>query len=109
MQDDGRNLSVAREHLKGAYEEIIRAQHRGAGGRVHVCATLPVFQPQHDAEHAQHETTFRDQAQQYGDQAKAAVSSEPDKSVDKAKAQVHKAKAKHHARNAKEAAKDIPK
>jgi hypothetical protein len=37
------------------------------------------------------------------------VSSEPDKSVDKAKAQVHKAKAHHHAKVAKDAAKDIPK
>jgi hypothetical protein len=50
-----------------------------------------------------------EKAQQYGDQAKAAVSSEPDKSVDKAKAQVHKAKAHHHAKVAKDAAKDIPK
>ena len=50
-----------------------------------------------------------EKAQQYGDQAKAAVSSEPNKSVDKAKAQVHKAKAHHHAAAAKDAAKEIPK
>jgi hypothetical protein len=50
-----------------------------------------------------------EKAEQYGDQAKAAVSSEPNKSVDKAKAQVHKAKAHHHAKVAKDAAKDIPK
>jgi uncharacterized protein YfaP (DUF2135 family) len=50
-----------------------------------------------------------EKAQQYGDQAKAAVSSEPNKSVDKAKAQVHKAKAHHHAKAAKDAGKDIPK
>ena len=50
-----------------------------------------------------------EKAQQYGDQAKAAVSSQPDKSVDKAKAKVHKAKAHHHAKAAKEAGKDIPK
>lgn len=50
-----------------------------------------------------------EKAQQYGDQAKAAVSSEPNKSINKAKAQVHKAKAHHHASNAKDAAKDIPK
>jgi hypothetical protein len=50
-----------------------------------------------------------EKAQQFGDQARAAVSSEPDKSVDKAKAQVHKAKAHHHAKVAKDAAKDIPK
>jgi hypothetical protein len=35
--------------------------------------------------------------------------SEPEKSVDKAKAKVHKAKAHHHAKAAKEAAKEIPK
>jgi uncharacterized protein YfaP (DUF2135 family) len=50
-----------------------------------------------------------EKAQQLGDEAKAAVSSEPDKTIDKAKAQVHKAKAHHHAKAAKEAAKDIPK
>jgi hypothetical protein len=50
-----------------------------------------------------------EKAQQLGDEAKAAVSSQPDKSVDKAKAKVHKAKAHHHAKAAKEAAKDIPK
>lgn len=50
-----------------------------------------------------------EKAQQVGDEAKAAVSSQPDKSVDKAKAKVHKAKAHHHAKAAKAAAKDIPK
>jgi hypothetical protein len=50
-----------------------------------------------------------EKAQQIGDQAKAAVESEPNKSIDKTKAQVHKAKAHHHAKAAKEAAKDIPK
>ena len=50
-----------------------------------------------------------EKAKQYGDQAKAAVSSEPDKTVDKAKARMHKAKAHHHAKAAKEAAKSIPK
>jgi hypothetical protein len=50
-----------------------------------------------------------EKAKQYGDQAKAAVSSEPNKSADKAKAKVHKAKAHHHAKAAKDAGKDIPK
>ena len=50
-----------------------------------------------------------EKAKQYGDQAKAAVSSEPDKWVDRAKAKVHKAKAHHHAKAANEAGKDIPK
>jgi len=50
-----------------------------------------------------------EKAKQYGDQTKAAVSSEPNKSVDKAKAKGHKAKAHHHAKTAKDAGKDIPK
>ena len=50
-----------------------------------------------------------EKSKQVGDEAKAAVSSQPDKSVDKAKAKAHKAKAHHHAKAAKEAAKDIPK
>ena len=50
-----------------------------------------------------------EKAQQYGDQAKAAVSSQPDKAADKAKAQVHKAKAHNEAKSAKDAAKQITK
>lgn len=46
---------------------------------------------------------------QAGDRAKAAVESQPDKAVDKAKAKAHKAKAHHHAHVAKEAAKDAVK
>ncbi|HEV2701837.1 MAG TPA: hypothetical protein VGV09_09420 [Steroidobacteraceae bacterium] len=48
-------------------------------------------------------------AQQVGDQAKASVESQPDKSIDKTKAQVHKAKAHHHAKKAKDAAENITK
>lgn len=48
-------------------------------------------------------------AEQLGDQAKASVEGQPDKSIDKTKAQIHKAKAHHHAKAAKEAAKEIPK
>jgi hypothetical protein len=50
-----------------------------------------------------------EKAKEVGDQTKAAFASEPNKSVDKAKAHVHKAKAHYHARSAKQAAKDIPK
>ena len=50
-----------------------------------------------------------EKAAQYGDQAKAAVSSQPNKATSKAKAQVHKAKAHDHAKSAKDAAKEIPK
>ena len=39
-----------------------------------------------------------------GDNIKAAMSSEPNKSIDKAKAQVHKAKARVHRHQAKQAA-----
>ena len=50
-----------------------------------------------------------EKAEQYGDQAKAAVSTQPSKTVDKGKAQVHKAKAHAHASTAKDAAKEVPK
>ena len=50
-----------------------------------------------------------EKAQQVGDEAKAAVSSEPSKSIDKAKAHAHKARAHSHAQTAKAAAKEIPK
>ena len=50
-----------------------------------------------------------EKAQQYGDQAKAAVSSQPNKTVNNAKAQTHKAKAHSHAGAAKDAGKEIPK
>jgi hypothetical protein len=50
-----------------------------------------------------------EKAQEAGDETKAAFSSEPNKTVNKAKAKVHKAKAHHHAKAAKDAAKDIPK
>ena len=50
-----------------------------------------------------------EKAQQYGDEAKAAVSSQPSKSVSKAKAHAHKASAHQHAKSAKDAAKEIPK
>ena len=48
-------------------------------------------------------------AKQVGDRAKAAVESQPDRAIDKAKAKAHKAKAHHHAHAAKEAAKDATK
>jgi hypothetical protein len=48
-----------------------------------------------------------EKAQQLGDQAKASVESQPDKAIDKTKAQVHKAKAHHHAKKAKKAAGNI--
>jgi|HubBroStandDraft_5_1064220.scaffolds.fasta_scaffold46619_3 hypothetical protein len=50
-----------------------------------------------------------EKTQQLGDDAKASVESQPNKSIDKAKARIHKAKAHHHAKAAKDAAKDIGK
>lgn len=50
-----------------------------------------------------------EKAHEIGDKAKAAVSSQPDKSIDKAKARVHKAKAHHHAKKADAAAHEIGK
>ncbi|MBV9346083.1 MAG: hypothetical protein JOZ03_13960 [Gammaproteobacteria bacterium] len=47
-----------------------------------------------------------EKAKEVGDTMKSGVESEPDRSIDKAKAHVHKAKAHHHAHVAKEAAKD---
>ena len=50
-----------------------------------------------------------EKTQEIGDQAKAAVSSQPTKATSKAKAQSHKVKAHEHAHASKEAAKEIPK
>ena len=50
-----------------------------------------------------------EKAQEVGDEAKAAVSSEPAKGIAKAKAKEHRAKAREHARKAAAAAKEIPK
>jgi len=43
-----------------------------------------------------------EKSEQIGDQVKGAMSSQPDKTLDKAKAKVHKAKAKAHATAAKD-------
>ena len=48
-------------------------------------------------------------AKQAGDHTKAALESQPDKAVDKTKAQAHKANAHHHAHAAKDATKDTVK
>ena len=50
-----------------------------------------------------------EKVQEVGDEAKAAVASEPAKSIDKAKAKAHHAKAHYHATKAAAAAKEIPK
>ena len=48
-----------------------------------------------------------EKAAQYGDEAKAAVSSQPGKATNKAKAHVHKAKAHEDANASKDAARQI--
>ncbi len=58
------------EVMRATCEEIVRTQHGGADGRVHICIVLPVFQPQHDPEHREHERAFRDQAIAYADLAR---------------------------------------
>lgn len=50
-----------------------------------------------------------EKTQQLGDQAKASVESQPDKTIDKTKAKIHKHKAHRHAKAAKDAGKDIGK
>ena len=57
--------------MRAACDEIIRAQHGTANGRVHVCIVLPVWQPQHDPEHREYESTFRAQAAEYADVARS--------------------------------------
>lgn len=61
---------ISFEQMYETCEQVVHAQHGGADGRVHICITLPVFQPQHEPDHARHASTFRDQAQQYGDLAR---------------------------------------
>ena len=46
-------------------------------------------------------------AQEGGDKVKGAMTSQPDKTIDKGKAQVHKAKAKYHRHKAKKAADNV--
>lgn len=51
-------------------EAIVRNNHRGADGRVNICVTLPVWQPQHDAAHVAYGAIFREQAQRYAELAR---------------------------------------
>jgi len=50
-----------------------------------------------------------EKAKELGDDTKAAVSSQPNRSINKAKAHAHKAKAHYHAHKAKHAAKQVGK
>ncbi len=68
--DTRRDREVDWHTMRENCEETIRTQHQGANGRVSICIVLPVFQPQHDPEHLNHERVFRDQAHEYADLAR---------------------------------------
>jgi len=61
---------VSWDEMYACCEEIVRTQHGGADGRVNICVTLPVFQPQHQPDQLQFARTFREQAEQYGELAR---------------------------------------
>ena len=56
---------VSFEQMYETCAEIVRTQHGQAQGRVNICITLPVFQPQHEPGHVQFTQVFKDQARQY--------------------------------------------
>ena len=60
---------VSFEQMYETCEEIIKTQHGDADGRVNICVTLPVFQPQHEAGHIAYSDIFRQQARQYSELA----------------------------------------
>lgn len=68
--DQRQDREVSFEQMHETCEEIVRSQHGMADGRVNICITLPVFQPQHEAGHAEFAAIFRDQARQYGEMAR---------------------------------------
>ena len=74
-----------------------------------ICVVGNVALAQVDTSAKEGARATEEKAKEVGDRAKAATSSQPDKSVYKAKAQAHKAKAHHHAHVAKEAGKEITK
>lgn len=70
---DGRRIDreVDWATMRETCEAIARSEHGRADGRVQVCVVLPVWQPQHDAEHRRYERDFRDQAAVYADLARS--------------------------------------
>lgn len=59
--------AISFEQMYETCEEIVRSQHGSAEGRVHICVTLPVYHPDHDAEQKQFADIFKSQARQYMD------------------------------------------
>ena len=67
--DQRHDREVSFEQMYETCEAIVRTQHGMADGRVNICITLPVFQPQHEAGHIPFTQVFRDQARQYSELA----------------------------------------
>ena len=68
--NERRDHEVTFEAMYDTCEAIIESQHGGSEGRINICVTLPVYQPQHEPGHAQYARTFREQARQYADLAR---------------------------------------
>jgi len=69
--DERTDREVDWQTMRDTCEEILRTQHGRANGRVNICIVLPVWQPEHDHEHREHERTYRDQAGEYADLARS--------------------------------------
>ncbi len=69
--DHRQDHEVSFEQMYETCDEIVRSQHGMADGRVNICITLPVFQPQHEAGHVPFTQVFRDQARQYSELARS--------------------------------------
>lgn len=63
--DTGEETAVSWQQMYETCEQIISSQHGRADGRINICVTLPVFQPQHDPEHQTFASDFRAQAVEY--------------------------------------------
>jgi cytosine/adenosine deaminase-related metal-dependent hydrolase len=70
MGSDRIDKMVSFEQMYETCEDIARQQHGLAQGRVNICITLPVFQPEHDPDQVQYTQLFKDQATQYSELAR---------------------------------------
>ncbi len=61
---------VSFEQMYDTCVDIVRTQHGMADGRVNICITLPVFQPNHERGHEPFTQVFHDQARQYSELAR---------------------------------------
>jgi 5-methylthioadenosine/S-adenosylhomocysteine deaminase len=69
---DGRctEAAVGFDQMAETCEEIARSQHGREEGRVNICITLPVYQPEHEPGLREYVDVFRSQAAQYLDMAR---------------------------------------